>query len=186
MEIENDNLRAAVNAAQQRAEQAERERDEARAVIDRAIEILGLPVPDGAVTKDQMANEHLNVNALLTTFRKSYYAAPQAQPAWTPLTGAEIAASLEGKPPILPADFDIDRAPTVKADDARQHKFIEIPGHVHWLFLNWPKVEPDGEFLEACLRNYNLWIDDGYTDVKHFPMGDGKLLIEFRKPEVSA
>ena len=87
-------LRADLNAAQQRAEQAERERDEARAVIDRAIEILGLPVPDGAVTKDQMANEHLNVNALLTTFRKSYYAAPQAQPAWTPLTGAEIAASL--------------------------------------------------------------------------------------------
>lgn len=76
-------LRAERNAAQQRAEQAERERDEARAVIDRAIEILGSPVPDGVVTKDQMANEHLNVNALLTAFRKSYYIAPQAQPAPT-------------------------------------------------------------------------------------------------------
>lgn len=155
---ENNALRAERNAAQQRAEQAERERNEARAVVDRAIEILGSPVPDGVSTKDQMANEHLNVNALLTDFRQGY--APQP-------------------------------APTVKAEEpvtepVRQHKFVEVPGHVHWLFVNWPKFENDGEILEACLRNYNQWIDDGYTSLKHIPMGDGKLLIEFRKPEVSA
>ena len=151
---ENNALRHSRNAAQQRAEQAERERDEAREVIDRAIEILGSPVPDGVSTKDQMANEHLNVNALLTNFRKPYH---KPQP-----------------------------APTVKVDAPRQHRFIEIPGHVHWLFLNWPTVEADGDFLDACSRNYNQWVDEGYTNVKYIPMGDGKLLIEFRKPEVSA
>lgn len=149
---ENNVLRHARNAAQQRAEQAERERDEARELLSR-------------------------IRAITT--------ASLSPLDWTPKTGAEIVGSLTDTP-ILPTDFDVNAAPTVKVGAARQHRFIEIPGHVHWLFLNWPTVEADGDFLDACSRNYNQWVDQGYTDVKHIPMGDGKLLIEFRKPEVSA
>ena len=104
MKVENDEIRRERNAAQQRAEQAERERDEARAVV--------------AMIQAMLREHPLTSNPVYTVN-------PNAQPAWTPQTGAEIAASLEGKPPILPADFDIDRAPTVKADDGELTELLD-------------------------------------------------------------
>ena len=34
---------------------------------------------------------------------------------WTPKTGAEIVADMEGKPAILPTDFDVNAAPDIDA-----------------------------------------------------------------------
>ena len=113
--IENDadTLRSERNAAQQRAEQAERERDEAR--------------HDASAYKKRLDYIRLLVGGYVPeAMRTIDPEAPQAQsPSWTPQTGAEIAASLEGKPPILPADFDIDRAPTVKADDGELTELLD-------------------------------------------------------------
>ena len=76
------------NTAQQRAEQAERERDEARELLSR-------------------------IRAITT--------ASLSPLEWTPKTGAEIAKDLEGKPAILPPDFDVDAAPAPKFSATIDH-----------------------------------------------------------------
>lgn len=90
---ENNALRHERNAAQQRAEQAERERDEARVLLSR-------------------------IRAITT--------ASLSPLDWTPKTGAEIAKDLEGKPAILPPDFDVNAAPTVKADAGDEPTLSEM------------------------------------------------------------
>ena len=84
-------IASALNAARQRAEQAERERDEARELLSR-------------------------IRAITT--------ASLSPLEWMPKTGAEIVADMEGKPAILPTDFDVNAAPTVKADDAPSFSMI--------------------------------------------------------------
>ncbi len=80
------------NAAQQRAGQAERERDEARELLSR-------------------------IRAITT--------ASLSPLDWTPKTGAEIVGSLTDTP-ILPTDFDVNAAPTVKADDGDEPTLSEM------------------------------------------------------------
>jgi hypothetical protein len=64
----------------------------------------------------------------------------------------------------------------------RHEKFVEVPGAVHWLFINWPTQKEDAAALKNHMIYYNRWLEDGFTWIQHFPMGEGKMLIEFRRP----
>ena len=100
---ENNALRHSRNAAQQRAEQAERERDEAIDLLMRirAITTASLaPAPTVKADTPETAGIMPSIAAPLE---------------WTPKTGAEIAADMEGKPAILPTDFDVNAAPDIDA-----------------------------------------------------------------------
>ena len=118
------------NAAQQRAGQAERERDEARELLSR-------------------------IRAITT--------ASLSPLDWTPKTGAEIVGSLTDTP-ILPTDFDVNAAPTVKADDAVYS--TTIGQQIERASDAWEKA---GD-LELSAKDRDYWM--------HFAVGDLLDIVE--------